>query len=202
MPSDAVILSAEDFAKLKERSEFADELFELTIKLKDEIDTLKAENEQLSQMGMACAATAEFSRQQHEKLKAENETLKAELEVRTKEIDNLKAEIVKSVEEEEQQGEEALVLADNCERLLCAIHGKDYEDAELYSFGAADIIAGDAIEVALKKIEKTNGVLIYQAEHLEKAEVEKKELREWVDRNQDEIDRLRLVIDGHEEDDE
>ena len=95
--SDAVILSAEDFATLKERSEFADELFELTIKLKDEVDTLKAE-----------------------------------LEVRTTEIDNLKAEIVKSVEEEEQQGEEALVLADNCERLLCAIHGKDYEDAELY----------------------------------------------------------------------
>ena len=81
--SDAVIRSAEDFATLKERSEFADELFELTIKLKDEVDTLKAE-----------------------------------LEVRTTEIDNLKAEIVKSVEEEEQQGEEALVLADNCERLL------------------------------------------------------------------------------------
>ena len=151
--SDAVIRSAEDFATLKERSEFADELFELTIKLKDEVDTLKAE-----------------------------------LEVRTTEIDNLKAEIVKSVEEEEQQGEEALVLADNCERLLCAIHGKDYEDAELYSFGAADIIAGDAIEVAIKKIEKTDGVLIYQAEHLDKA--------------QEEIDRLRLVIDGHEEEEE
>ena len=58
----------------------------------------------------------------------------------------------------------------------------------MYSFGAADIIAGDAIEVAIKKIEKTDGVLIYQAEHLDKA--------------QEEIDRLRLVIDGHEEEEE
>ena len=90
------------------------------------------------------------------------------------EIEKLKEENAALTEEnetlkEEQQGEEALVLAHNCERLLCAIHGKDYEDAELYSFGAADIIAGDAIEVAIKKIE---GWKASRDDHIREAKVE------------------------------
>tara|TARA_R110001592_G_scaffold73750_2_gene224730 strand:- start:24 stop:1262 length:1239 start_codon:yes stop_codon:yes gene_type:complete len=146
--SDAVILSAEDFATLKERSEFADELFELTTELKDEVETLKA------------------GKVLREKV----------IEERTTEIDNLKEEIAGLVVEEERVGEEASVLADNCERLLCAIHGKKYSETD-YAFGAEECSEVSVIEEAIDEIVAKRGAARWFRDKCEELEEEVAELK-------------------------
>ena len=160
----------------------------ITEKLKEENEELKEQNEELYDYEGAITCLGLIDEDEYNKVVAQNKKLKEKNE-KLKEENEI-FEKANEAYEDILAGEKGLIdLNEELQQFALAVHnfayGTEWDDEDIVS-----AMGFDGIIEKMKNDEKG------EMDENKKLKEENKELRLWVERNQEEINRLREVIDG------